>query len=166
MVVNNIVGKAVKNNRQSIRQRDKFSMELFSFGMDPILDYLERRLTGILIHSTPVQGPVQVPAPRNVQYGPPPDVPGLPPLPRPPPRPPSTLLQRYGRQLLPTLETRYILYAYWDDLKPAITNLWEFHLVERIMTIFEKASGCTMHRSAASNKCKFLALGKWRNDLT
>ena len=66
VVVNNIIGKAVKNNRQSIRQGDKFAMELFSFGMDPILDYLEMRLTGILIHSAPVQGPLLLPAPLTV----------------------------------------------------------------------------------------------------
>ena len=35
-----------------------------------------------------------------------------------------------------------------------------------MMTVFERASGCTMHRTAASNKCKFLALGKWRIELT
>ena len=34
------------------------------------------------------------------------------------------------------------------------------------MTIFELASGCKMHRTAASQKCKFLPLGKWRFQLT
>ena len=58
VTVNNKVGKAVKNNIQSIRQGDKFAMELFYFGMDPVLDYLERRLQGILIHTAPVQGPI------------------------------------------------------------------------------------------------------------
>ena len=69
-------------------------------------------------------------------------------------------------QVLPGLETRYILYAYCDDLKPAITNLWEFSLVERVMTLFEMSSGCMMHRTAISQKCKFLALGKWQRELT
>ena len=63
IVVNNIQGKCIRNIRQSIRQGDKFSMELFSYGMDPILGYLERRLQGILIHSIPVQGPVLIPRP-------------------------------------------------------------------------------------------------------
>ena len=127
ITVNNKVGKAVQITRQSIRQGDKFAMELFSFGIDPVLEYLDRRLQGILIHSAPVQGPVLLPAPPAIQYRPPPDVPGLPPLPRPPPRPPPTLTQRYGRKLLTPLETRYTLHAYFDDLKPAITTMWEFH---------------------------------------
>ena len=68
--------------------------------------------------------------------------------------------------MLPSLETRYVLYAYCDNLKPAISNLWEFLLVERVMTLFERSSGCKMHRTAASQKCKFLALGKWKDELT
>ena len=68
--------------------------------------------------------------------------------------------------VLPSLETIYILYAYCDDLKPAITNLWEFVLVKRVMTLFEWSSGCKMHRTAASQKFKFLALGKWQTELT
>ena len=61
VVVNNLQGKCVKNTRQSIRQGDKFAMELFSFGMDPILGYLEKRLQRIIIHSIPVHGPVMIP---------------------------------------------------------------------------------------------------------
>ena len=34
------------------------------------------------------------------------------------------------------------------------------------MTIFKLASGCKMHRSAESQKCKFLPLGKWQTELT
>ena len=34
------------------------------------------------------------------------------------------------------------------------------------MTLFEKSSGCKMHRTAISQKCKFLALGKWKDELT
>ena len=166
VVVNNLQGKCVKNTRQSIRQGDKFAMELFSYGMDPILGYLEKRLQGILIHSIPVQGPVLLPRPPPVpRPAPPPPIPGLPALPPAPPanRPPR---QVNHHQVLPSIETRYILYAYCDDLKPAITNSWEFILVERVMTLFERSSGCKMHRTAASQKCKFLALGKWQNELT
>ena len=86
IVVNNTPGKCIKNIRQSIRQGDKFSMELFSYGMDPILGYLERRLQGILIHSIPVQGPVLSPRPPPApRPAPPPALPGLPALPPPPP---------------------------------------------------------------------------------
>ena len=36
VVMNNIPGKFVKKTRQSLRQGDKLSMEMFDFGMDPI----------------------------------------------------------------------------------------------------------------------------------
>ena len=57
IVVNNIPGKSVKNIGLSLRQGDLPSMHLFSFGIDPILGYLEKRLKGILITSLPVLGP-------------------------------------------------------------------------------------------------------------
>ena len=82
VVVNNIQGRCVKNTRQSIRQGDKFAMELFAYRMDPILHYLESRLKGSSIHPTPVQGPMSPhlpgPPPRPA---PPPAIPGLPALP-------------------------------------------------------------------------------------
>ena len=58
VVVNNIPGKSIKNVRQSLKQGDLPSMHLFSYGIDPLLFYLEKRLKGILIASLPVQGPV------------------------------------------------------------------------------------------------------------
>ena len=140
-------------------------MESFSYGMDPILHYLERRLQGILVHTLPVQGPVLLPAPPAPAPPDPPKIPGLPDLPPAPPAP-----VKCSRALLlwtlPPIETRYILFAYCDDLKPAVTSRWEFLLVERVMTIFEWASGCKMHRTAESQKCKFLPLGKWKSELT
>ena len=165
VVVNGMKGRAVKNIMMSIRQGDKFAMELFSYGMDPILHYLERRLQGILVHSLPVQGPVlhqTLPAPA------PPDPPKIPGLPDLPPAPPATGRPHRAIQkwTLPPIETRYILFAYCDNLKPAVTSRWEFLLVERVMTIFEMASGCKMHRTAESQKCKFLFLGKWKTELT
>ena len=68
IVVNTILGRSVKNARLTIRQGDKFAMELFTFGMDPILIYLEKRLKGIVVHSLPVQGPM----PLNAVSLPPP----------------------------------------------------------------------------------------------
>ena len=65
VVVNNIPGAAVKNVRLTLRQGDIPSMELFSFGIDPLLCLLERVLQGILICSIPVLGP-------KLQHGPPP----------------------------------------------------------------------------------------------
>ena len=44
VVVNNIYGKSVKNQRRA-------------YGIDPLITFLERRLTGILITSIPVLGP-------------------------------------------------------------------------------------------------------------
>ena len=58
VVVNNVLGKAIHNTRLSIRQGDKASMKWFTYGIDPIINYLKKRLKGILIHSTPVQGPL------------------------------------------------------------------------------------------------------------
>ena len=136
VVVNNTPGKCIKNVRQSIRQGNKFAMELFSYGMDHILGYLERRLQGILVHSIPVQGPVLLPRPPPApRTAPPPAIPGLPALPPPPPvnRPPRRVNHQ---QVLPPIETRYVLFAYCDDLKPAISNLWEFLLVGRVTTLF------------------------------
>ena len=67
VVVNNIQGRWFANNRMSVRQGDKFAMELFSFDMDPILKYLHKRLKGILIHSSPRLGPLQQ-HPQPPQY--------------------------------------------------------------------------------------------------
>ena len=41
----------------------------------------------------------------------------------------------------------------------------EFILVDKALTIFEKASGCKVHRDPNNMKCKFLPLGRWRNTL-
>ena len=163
VVVNNITGRCVKNVRLTIRQGDKFSMEMFTFGMDPVLVYLEKRLQGILIHQVPVQGPVLLPLPPNPPPPePPPALAGLPPLPPPPPVRGHTAV---SSRVLPPLVTRYTLAAFCDDLKPAITSIYEFSLVERVMKIFELSSGCKMHRSKESEKCKFLPLATWRKTL-
>ena len=132
VVVNNVLGRAINNIRLSIRQGDKASMEWFTYGIDPIINYLEKRLEGILIHSTPVHGP-------------------LPSMTSPP---------------LPPSELRYKLIAYCDDVKPAITSMAEFLLVDRAMWLFEESSGCKLHRDPTAGKCKFLALGRWRGTLT
>jgi hypothetical protein len=57
IVVNNVPGAAVENVRLTLRQGDVPSMELFCFGIDPLLHRLDRLLQGILIASVPVQGP-------------------------------------------------------------------------------------------------------------
>ena len=57
IVVNNVHGAAVENVRLTLRQGDVPSMELFCFGIDPLLHRLERLLQGILIAEVPVHGP-------------------------------------------------------------------------------------------------------------
>ena len=117
VVVNNVQGKTVSNIRGSLRQGDLPSMHLFSYGIDPLLNYLEKRLHGIVIASTPVQGPVPFLSPP----------------------------------LLPFQE-RYKVIGYADDVKPAITTMEEFMLVDKAMALFEKASGCKLHRDPANKK--------------
>ena len=55
--------------------------------------------------------------------------------------------------------------SYADTLKPAITTMGEFSLVDSASALFEAASGCRLHRNPASQKCKFLSVGKWRKSL-
>ena len=55
--------------------------------------------------------------------------------------------------------------GYADDVKPAITTMQEFTVVDKAMELFEKASGCKLHRDPASKKCKFLPLSRWRGTL-
>ena len=129
-MVNNIPGEAVDKIRQSLRQGDLPSMHFFSFGIDPLLVFLEKRLKGILITTLPVLGPVQE-----------------------------------GHQQLHPLEERYKLIGYADDVKPAITTMQEFSVVDMAMGLFEKASGCKLHRDPVSKKCKFLPLARWRGTL-
>ena len=55
--------------------------------------------------------------------------------------------------------------GYADDSKPAITTMEEFTKVDKSLELFEKASGCRVHRDPRNMKCKFLPLGRWRNTL-
>ena len=101
VVVNNVEGRSVKNLRLSLRQGDIPSMHFFSYGIDPLLNYLEKRLAGIVITSLPSSGPVQ-----------------------------------QGHPPLPAVEERYKVIGYADDVKPAITCMAEFSLVDRAMKLF------------------------------
>ena len=130
VVVNNVQGRAVKNIRLSLRQGDLPSMHFFSYGIDPLLTFLDKRLRGILIASLPTYGPA---------------LQGAPPL--------------------PALEERYRVIGYADDVKPAITSMNEFLTVDNAMALFEKASGCQLHRDPSTKKCKFLPLARWRGTL-
>ena len=52
--------------------------------------------------------------------------------------------------------------AYVNDVKPGITSLREFSLVDRGSALFEAALGCILHRDPNSGKVKFLAIGGWK----
>ena len=60
----------------------------------------------------------------------------------------------------------YKLIAYVDDVKPSISNMDEFRVVDEGSALFERASGCKLHRDPASGKVKFLPLGRWKGTLT
>jgi hypothetical protein len=64
IVVNNVLGAAVETVRLTLRQGDVPIMELFCFGIDPLLHRLDRVLQGILIASVPVHGPPTQGMPR------------------------------------------------------------------------------------------------------
>ena len=130
-MINGVQGRKLQNRRLSLRQGDRPSGIWFCYGIDPLLTYLEKRLTGIILHSLPVAGPVE-----HGQVGP-----------------------------LPPLEQRYKVQGYLDDCKPAITTMAEFSLVDNACKLFEQSSGCRLHRDPSSNKCKMLALGRWKGTL-
>ena len=70
-----------------------------------------------------------------------------------------------GMPPLPRLEQRFKLIGYADDTKPAITSIEEFTTVDNSLALFERASGCRLHRDPMNKKCKFLPLGSWRRNL-
>ena len=41
----------------------------------------------------------------------------------------------------------------------------EFQLVDSACSLFERSSGCRLHRNPDSNKCKVLLLGRWKGVL-
>ena len=55
--------------------------------------------------------------------------------------------------------------TYCDDVKPAICSIREFCVADEGATLFERAAGTQLHRDPTSDKCKFLPLGKWRQEL-
>ena len=67
---------------------------------------------------------------------------------------------------LPVLKETFKFMAYCDDVKPAITSINEFFIADHGAALFEGAAGTRLHRDLSSNKCKFLALGKWRQELS
>ena len=66
---------------------------------------------------------------------------------------------------LPQLEERFKLMAYCDDVKPSVTSMAEFSTIDTACSLFERSSGCKLHRDPTAGKCKFLALGRWKGTL-
>ena len=56
-VVNNIASSPIRNIRGSLAQGDPPSMNWFAIGIDPVLLYLEKRLSGLLMSTLPTSGP-------------------------------------------------------------------------------------------------------------
>ena len=105
-------------------------MNWFAIGIDPLLDFLEKRLSGITMCSIPASGPCS----QN----------GTPPSP---------------------IEEKYKIIGYADDLKPSVSNMNEFAIINHAASLFERSSGCLLHRDPIEGKCRVLALGRWRNTL-
>ena len=57
------------------------------------------------------------------------------------------------------------MFGYIDDIKPAVTSMEEFSLIDRGSALFEAASGCILHRDPTSGKVKLLPLGRWKGTL-
>ena len=62
----------------------------------------------------------------------------------------------------PPLVEKYKVYGLADDIKPGVSNMSEFAVVERAALLFEKSSGNKLHRDPIRGKCKVLLLGRWR----
>ena len=57
-IINCIPGREIPNKSLTLRQGDCPSSMWFGYRIDPLLIYLEKRLTGIPIHSLPCIGPI------------------------------------------------------------------------------------------------------------
>ena len=126
-VVNNITGRGLNNIRGTLAQGCPSSMNWFSYAIDPLLAYLEKRLQGIPIITLPVFGPQEEGK-----------------------RPPEPLVERYK------------VYGLADDVKPSVSNMAEFAVVDQAASLFEQSSGNHLHRDPVKGKCKVLLLGRWR----
>ena len=62
-------------------------------------------------------------------------------------------------------EERLTAFGYADDVKTAITSIEELLYVDRETVLFEKASGCRLHRNRDTMKVKLLPLGGWSGKL-
>ena len=75
-------------------------------------------------------------------------------------------LQHKINSTMALIKQEFKLVAHADNVKPAISCMEEFYLVERACTLLERASGVKLHRDPDSGKVNFLALGRWKGTLT
>ena len=75
-------------------------------------------------------------------------------------------MENYPLATMKPMTEMFKLVAYADDVKPAITSMEEFNLVDRACTLMERASGVKLHRDPDSGKVKFLPLSRWRGTLS
>ena len=65
----------------------------------------------------------------------------------------------------PPVTEVYKVFGYADDVKPGVTTMAEFNVVDKAARLFELSSGCSLHRDPVTGKCKVLPLGRWRGSL-
>ena len=70
--------------------------------------------------------------------------------------------QEEGKSRPLPLEERYKVYGLADDVKPSVSTMAEFALVDKASELFEQSSGNRLHRDPVKGKCKVLLLGRWR----
>ena len=75
-------------------------------------------------------------------------------------------IQIYRSSLFDTSVETYKFAAYVDDVKPGVTNLKDFVTIDEGSSLFERASGCRLHRDPNSGKVKFLPLGSWKGTIS
>ena len=64
------------------------------------------------------------------------------------------------------LVEKYKVYGLADDVKPSVSCMAEFALVDKAAALFEQSSGNVLHRDPGKGKCKVLLLGRWRGTVT
>ena len=66
------------------------------------------------------------------------------------------------QQPLPPLQESYKVIGFADDVKPSVSTMGEFELVDRAAQLFERSSGNRLHRDPNKGKCKVLLMGRWK----
>ena len=67
--------------------------------------------------------------------------------------------------LPPFIYSEYTVIGYADDIKPGVSSMNEFNIINHAASLFERSSGCLLHQDPVAGKCRVLALGRWRNVL-